>query len=127
MSRLHELLNYAFKKPGGPTEPSPPPKTVVLNASKAGTIPDKTKLSKVNSYEFSLKNWLRVTFFFKDVPPGIKELFQYIVNLEFKEAPDYHLMKSILADALNKCDSEYDGKFSFSPEKVSKLMYLSID
>jgi len=98
MDRIHELLNYAFKKPGGPTEPSPPPKTV-LNAIKTGVVlEDTAKLSK-------------------DVPPGIKEFFHYIKSLDFKQDPDYHLMKSILADALKKLDVEYDGRFSFSPVK----------
>lgn len=108
MERLHELFNYAFKKStNGSGEPSPPPKNVVFNAPKTGPVLDKTKLSKVINFQTceSVSKMLinlSVLRHMQDVPPGIKEFFQYIVNLEFQEAPDYQMLKDILMTALKQ-------------------------
>lgn len=100
MDRLDELFNYAFRKSDGNVNLTPP----VMAKDTRKTPFDRTRISK-------------------DVPDGLYELFQYIVKLEFKEKPDYELIKAILVKAINKT-SEHDGKFSFSPvkAKVSKAV-----
>ncbi|KAI1294188.1 Serine/threonine-protein kinase VRK1 [Halotydeus destructor] len=97
MDRLHELFNYAFKKDGGQaTAPAVDFKT----KKKSNMVMDNSKVTK-------------------DLPPGIKEFFVYIVSLDFEQKPDYREMKKILADAVKKVDSDgYDGKFSFTTEPL---------
>lgn len=104
MERLHELFNYAFKKPGTGGEPSPPPKTV-----EEFKMPRSSGTSKFDKNKLSVKS----------VPAGLQEFFQYVINLDFKQKPDYALLKEILSKSMAKEGGD-DGRFSFSPVKKAK-------
>lgn len=113
MENLHDLFNYAFKKPGGISPPpSPPPPVTHSN----GTTPDghkQTKKSGMDKGKLTAK-----------VPPGLMEFFQYIINLDFEQNPDYDLLKEILTRAIIKVDGHADGRFYFKkphPKVVAKI------
>ena len=115
MDRLHELFNYAFKKPsarskgtaataangkakmnGGPRSPSPVPFDENEKLPPNTPVFDRSKLTV-------------------EVPDGLIEYFQYITKLGFDENPDYELLKAILSRAIVKTVGEDfdDGRFFF--------------
>jgi vaccinia related kinase len=99
MDRLHELLNYAFDKTGGEAKASLKKSSSVSGASSAsGGATDRSKLTV-------------------EVPAGLLEFLQYVVQLEFQEEPDYKHLKAILSKALKKAGGPQDGTFSFSLSK----------
>lgn len=95
MDRLHDLFNFAF----GKDVSAVPDSIIVLDTPLTGkkTVFDKSKLTA-------------------KVPAGIVEYFQYIVNLEFAEEPDYGLLKDMLSQAITKVKgaSLDDGRFFFT-------------
>lgn len=99
MDRLHELFNFAFGK-----KTEVPPAEVLKDEVN---IQDKKKVKKPPAFD---RKKLTVK-----VPAGIIEYFQYIVNLNFAEDPDYGLLKDILSRAIIKEKGAHfdDGRFFF--------------
>ncbi|RWS17404.1 serine/threonine-protein kinase VRK1-like protein [Dinothrombium tinctorium] len=89
MKNLHELVNYCFGK----------------NDNKTNLKPKATQTTKpvVDRKKIS-----------PNVPHGIVEVLQYIANLEFTEEPDYHLLKKILENGIEKSGERSDGTFNFN-------------
>lgn len=99
MDRLHELFNFAFGK-----KTEVPPAEVLKDEVN---IQDKKKMKKPPAFD-------RKKLIVK-VPGGVIEYFQYIVNLNFAEDPDYGLLKDILSRAIIKEKGAHfdDGRFFF--------------
>lgn len=115
MDRLHELFNYAFKKPSARSKSAAPAganNKAKMNGQQRSLSPvpfDEHEKLPPNTPVFD-RSKLTV-----DVPDGLIEYFQYITKLGFDETPDYELLKAILSRAITKtCGENFDdGRFFF--------------
>lgn len=115
MDRLHELFNYAFKKPSSRSKPNTTTPTKGANVGNG----QQRSLSPVPFVEYEPlppntpvfdKSKLTV-----EVPEGLTDYFLYITKLGFDEDPDYALLKCILSRAIAKTYGQDldDGRFFF--------------